>query len=330
MRAQAENLFQVLLTVHIVIDALRDDRTYVGNLQQLLHARRLNGVYVAEMTGYLTRGGLPDISYPEGEQHALERHGKGIPETVQELLRGLVLPALKRYYLVLAEVVQVRRRAHEPGVEELLHGGLPGKDVHGLAGDEMLYSALDLGGAAVLVRAEPLRLGLAPDQRRTAVGAGFREHRGNACGRAQGLLHGGDLRDDLAALLHIDPVPDAHVELGHPLVVVESGPLHHRAAELDGGEVGHGGHRAGPSHLIVDAQDLGAGLLGLEFIRDRPSRGLGGVSEAPLGGKLVDLDHYAVGGERQELALRVPIVDVVLDLADVAANLALVADGKAP
>ena len=194
----------------------------------------------------------------------------------------------------------------------------------------MQQAALDLHRAAVLVRAEPLGFGLGLDEGRAAVRADAREDGRLRALRAVCGVDAGDLGDDLPAFLDVDPVAHADVQQGHLVCVVEGGALDERAAELHGGEVRDGGHGAGAPDLVVDAEQLRAGLLGLEFIGHRPAGRLGRVAQRALGGEFVDLDDDAVGGVGEELAGLVPVVDVGLDLPDVVAEAALLRDGQAP
>ena len=194
----------------------------------------------------------------------------------------------------------------------------------------MHQPALYLHGAAVGVGAEPLGFVFAASQRRAAVGAQLRKL-GNGCSfGAERHLHTRYLRNDLSALLYIDAVSYAYVQLAHLVLVVEGGPPDDGPAELHRLEVRHGGHRTGPSDLVVYAQQARAGLLRLELVCDRPARELGCVSELPLAFELVYLYDYAVGGVGKVFALRVPVVDIGLDLVYAAAEAGVVGDRKPP
>ena len=82
--------------------------------------------------------------------------------------------------------------------------------------------------------------------------------------------------------------------------------------------------------MVVDRQHTGEGLLGLEFICYGPARGLRSEAQRALEGHFVDLDDYAVGGEGECFAGRIPFADICLDLLYAVADASLVRDGEAP
>ena len=328
--AQPGDHLQVLGPGEEVDDAAGDDFAHVVDFEELLLRGGGEGVDVAEVARDALGGRLADVADAQREEDPLEGDLLRRFQACEEALGGLVLPAFEAEQLVFADIVQVRGGAGQAGGEELLDRHLAGQDVHGLAADEVQQAALDLHRAAVLVRAEPFGFVLSLDQGRAAIGADGREDGRLRAFRAVRGVDAGDFRDDLPAFLDIDPVAHADVQQGHLVGVVEGGALDERAAELHGGEVRDGGHGAGASDLVVDAEQLRAGLLGLEFIGHRPAGRLGRVAQRALGGEFVDLDDDAVRGEGEELAGAVPVIDVVLDLRDVVAEAALLRDGQAP
>ena len=329
-RAQPGDLLLVCGIVQEIIDAAGDHFAHVRHFKQLLLRGRREGVDVPEMPRQALRGGLADIADAQGEEDPLEGDLPGGLQTVEEALGGAVLPALEADELPLGNGIEVRGGAGEAGLVELFDGHFSGQDVHRLAADEMQQAALDLHRAAVLVGTEPLGFRLGLDQGRPTIRAVYREDGLLGICVAVGRVDAGNLGDDLPALLHEHPVPDADVQQGHLVGIVQGGALHQGAAELDRGEVGHRGHGAGAPHLVIDAEQLGAGLFGLEFIGDRPARRLGRVAQGALAGKFVDLDDDAVGGVGEVFPFGVPMVDVGLDLVDVLAEAPLVRDGQAP
>ena len=104
-----------------------------------------------------------------------------------------------------------------------------------------------------------------------------------------------------------------HIEQVHLLRIVEGCPLYDSTAELDRLQIGNRGHSSSPSHLIVNAQEFGQSLLGLELICHGPTRELGGIAKFFLIWKFIDFHNDAVSGERKVLSFCVPIVYVFLD-----------------
>ena len=328
--AQPRDLLAVCGILEVGDDGAGGDLAHVGHFAELVQRSGGEGVDVAEMAREHLGRGLADVADAQRVEDALEGNLLRGLQALQEALCGAFLPALQADQLVAAEVVEVGRRAGEAGLVELVDRHLAGQDVHGLAADEVQQAALDLHRAAVLVGAEPSGLRLGLDERRAAVRTFVRENGPRGVRGAVRRVDARDLGDDFAALLHVHPVAHADVQQGHLVGVVEGGALDDGAAELHRREVGDGGHGAGAADLIVDAEQLRAGLFGLEFIGDRPARRLGRVAEHALAGEFVDLDHDAVRGVGKELAGGVPVVDVFLDLRDVGAEAPVRRDGQAP
>ena len=90
---------------------------------------------------------------------------------------------------------------------------------------------------------------------------------------------------------------------------------------MDGFEVGNRRDDTCSADLVGNRFEERQLFLGWELIGDRPSRCLGCVAEFVLLGEVIDLEHDAVGGNRQVLALGVPVGDVVHHLIDRVTNL---------
>ena len=102
------------------------------------------------------------------------------------------------------------------------------------------------------------------------------------------------LRNDVAGALDLHGVADAHVEPRDLVGIVQRGVLHHDAADGDRLELGDGGEKAGAADLDLDVLDDGGGLLGGEFMRDRPARRARHETEPLLPIEAVDLVDDAV------------------------------------
>ena len=112
--------------------------------------------------------------------------------------------------------------------------------------------------------------------------------------------------------------------------IVQRGALDDRTGQQNRLQIGYGRNRSGPSDLKIDRQQPSQRLLGLELVGDGPTRRLGRIAEAVLKRETVDLDHDAVGCERQLLPGLIPTTDVLVDFVHVAAQGDLVRDFKSP
>ncbi len=230
-----------------------------------------------------------------------------------------------------AQVVEVRDVVQESVFVEQLDGLLTQPlDVHRLAADEVDDAADDLGPASALVGAVVLRFALVAHQRRAALGTAVDVDERPAVGGTHRQLHARDLGDDLAALLDVDHVAGTDVELRHLLGVVQRGPPHGGAGQQHRVEVRHGGDGASAPHLEVDAGKSREGLLGLELVGHGPLRSLCRGAQPPPQGEVVDLHHYAVGGEGQLPARFVPMTDEGVDFGRRAADARLIRDFESP
>src|SRR5690606_2859503 len=79
-----------------------------------------------------------------------------------------------------------------------------------------------------------------------------------------------DLRDDLAGLLDLHEVADAHVLAGELDEVVQRGPADRGAREEDGLEVGDGGELARLADRDGDLEQAALLALGCELVSDAP------------------------------------------------------------
>ena len=115
------------------------------------------------------------------------------------------------------------------------------------------------------------------------------------------------LRDDVARALHHDGVAVAHVLARDFVLVVHRDVLDHDAADGHRLDMRDRRQRAGAADIDLDALDDALGLLGGEFVRDRPARRARDEAEPVLQIEAVDLvdDAVDVVAERGALVLDV-------------------------
>ena len=113
------------------------------------------------------------------------------------------------------------------------------------------------------------------------------------------------LRDDVARALHAHIVADAHVEQLYLVFVMQRRVGDDDAADRHGMQLGDRRQRAGAPDLYLYGLDAGGGLLGGEFVGDRPARAARHETEAVLQGEVVNLvnDSVDVIAKRRALAL---------------------------
>ena len=313
-----------------LIDAVGNDFSHVFHFQQFPAAGRGDGIERTEVPGYALGRAFPDVANAQREEQLLERSRLRLLQTVQEALCGFLPPALERHQLICRKSVEISDIPHISKIEKLFHRRVPGQHVHRLAAEEVGEGSLDLGRAAVYVRAVPPGLALVAHQRGAAVGAGLREFRLQQFRSPFGELHGGDFGNYLPAFLHIDIVAYPYVEQFHLVGVVQAGPLYHGSRKQRRFEVRHRSHRSRASHLVIDAQHPAQRLFRLELVGHGPARRLRRISQFLLDVEFVDLYDYAVCRERQFAALHVPEVYIFLDFEYVAADTSLVGHGQPP
>ena len=116
-----------------------------------------------------------------------------------------------------------------------------------------------------------------------------------------------DLRNDVAGALQFHRVADADVLAGDFVFVVQGGVLHEHAADIDRGEAGAGGERAGAADLDFDIFEQRAGAFGGEFPGGGPARRAAGEAEAGLQCEVVDFVDDAVDVVGQVGALQADV-----------------------
>ena len=170
----------------------------------------------------------------------------------------------------------------------------------------MEKTLFNLCRATIAVGAIMARLLGIAHQRSAAVGAKFWEIGISGICRAFRFLHSSDLRDDFSPFFNIYEISYVEVDGIHLVFVVEGSPLHDCSGQRNRVEVGHRSDGPGAPHLIVDAQELGESCFRLEFISSGPAWGFCCKSKLTLDIQFIDLDAYAVCGERKGLAAFIP------------------------
>ena len=292
---------------HHLTDALHLHQVF----QRGIHQR----IDVLEMAGQQFAGSLAHETDAQGKDYALEGNLLGGFDAFNDVLGREAAVLVAARDLGHGEVIEVGHVVHESAAPVFVHRLGPQRhDVHGAARDEMLDAPLDLRRTTAVVRAIVHGLALVAHQRRAAFGTARDELHGL---RDDGTLvdvHAHNLRNDLATLLHIHIVADMQVEALDEVLVVQRGTLHRGTCQLHGFHVGHRCHGSRSSHLIGHLVEPRAGPFGLELIGNSPSGRLGRESQMPLLALGVHLQHDAVGGHGQVLALPVPVVDEVVNL----------------
>ncbi len=167
-------------------------------------------------------------------------------------------------------------------------------DVEGVAADEVLEALDRLGRADQAAGAAPDRLALRLFGVGAALRTGRREPILGAVGRTLLQDHPHDLRDDVAGALDHHGVADADVLAPDLALVVQGGVRDRDAADLDRLQPGDRGEGAGAADLDLNCLQHRLGLLGLEFVGDRPARRPADHAEALLPVQAVDLVDDAV------------------------------------
>ena len=192
---------------------------------------------------------------------------------------------------------------HEPAIDELVDHALPQMlDVHRPARAPVEQPLLQLGGARA-VRAPPVRLPLGAEGDTLAGRAPRRELPGHRVGRAAGLDHLHDVRDDVAGALDQDRVADPDVLAADLVLVVEADVADHDPGELHRLELRAGREHARLADVDRDRAHDRGGLAGGELERDRPPRVVRRRAEPALLLERVHLDDGAVGLVRERVAL---------------------------
>ena len=329
--AQAADDPQVVLLGEVFDDGVGDASAHLVGLDQLLARGPHHGVQRAEMLGEVFGRGLAHEADSQPEQHALEGNRLRAFHRADDVVGRLLAQPGQGGQLFGPQVVEVRHVAHESVFVEQFDGLLAQPlDVEGLAADEVDDAPDDLGPASALVGAVVLGLAFVAHQRRPALGAYGDVLERTAVGRALREVHADDLRDDLAALLDVDRVARADVQLGHLLGVVQRRAPHGGSGQQHRFEVGDGRDSPGASYLERHAVEPRGGPFGLELVGHGPLGGLGCESQLAPDGEVVDLDHHAVRREGQAAPCGVPVFDKCVDLGDAAADARRVRDLEPP
>ena len=178
----------------------------------------------------------------------------------------------------------------------------------------MLDAAGDLRPAAIFVGAAPCCFSENAAEGSAADRTFGHKLHGRCVGKAPAEVYAGDLRNDLACLLHIEMVSLVDIELAHDVVVMERRAFHDGSREEHRFQIRHRGDDSHSSGFERYEPQGSARSLGIEFEGHGPSRRFGGEAEVELLAQGVDLEDEAVGGHGELLAVLVPISDELVDI----------------
>ena len=194
----------------------------------------------------------------------------------------------------------------------------------------MLYAGTHLRGAATLVGAVMGSLALVTHKRSAAHRAlGYEFHL--VAKQQTGIgVHTCDFWNYLTTLLHIYHIAYVKVELFYYIRIVQRGAFHYGTRKEHSIKVGHRSDHTCAPHLIGNLVQARESALGLELIRNGPTRRFCGVAKILLLAQGIDFQHYTIGGKRQLLARGVEVVDESKHLVEGAALAGGVGNFEAP
>ena len=122
---------------------------------------------------------------------------------------------------MIIKFIKIGRIPHKAFSEKQVYGGLSRIDIHGPPADEVFDPAFDLWRASLAVGTVMSCFILFPDQLRAAFGTAGYEAEGQGSGAAPGFVHAHDLGDDLSTLFHVHSVPEADIQQGDLISIVQ-------------------------------------------------------------------------------------------------------------
>ena len=139
----------------------------------------------------------------------------------------------------------------------------------------MLDTSFDLWRTTCIVRTIPSRLTFISHQGRATLRTTLNELHRLCDNRTLVDIHTHDLRDNLAAFLHIHIIADMQVETLDEVLIIQRSALHCRTCQLHRIHVCHRRHSTSTSHLIRHLIQTGTDALCLELIGNGPTWTLG-------------------------------------------------------
>ena len=255
---------------------------------------------IAQPLHQIARGDRADMADPQPEQ---QPRGVGFTarfHRFQQIIHRALLPPVERED-VLAALLEAEDvgGTFEPAEREELVDRLLAQtvDVERPATDEMLKPFRALRGTDKTACATHIDLALFRHRLAAAFGAMVGEVEGLALGLRREVIH--KLWNNIARALDHHAVARTHAQPFDFVAIVQRDIGHRHTADEDRGEPPDRGQLARPPDLNVDALERGLGLLGGEFMRQRPARRLGDETEALLVVEPVDLVDHAVDFIRQ-------------------------------
>ncbi len=160
----------------------------------------------------------------EGENESGEGRALALLDGGNEIARRFVRHPFERRKLRNAELVEIGRRAHDPGIDQLIHQLFAkAVEIHRPAPREMQQGLLALRGADQPARAPRDGLLGQPHYGRAAFGAYARHRERRRARRSLVQQDAHDFRDHVAGAADDDRVADVHVLAPHLVLVVQRG-----------------------------------------------------------------------------------------------------------
>ena len=182
-------------------------------------------------------------------------------------------------------------------------------NIHRFATHEMLYLALDLRRTCRIIGAIMGRFALITCQR-TAAFRTFVDETDLIAYHKTGIhIHTYNLRNDFAALFHINHIANMQVESFDDVGIMQGSTFHHRTGQLNRIQIGHRCYSTSTSDLICHHIQSGACPFCLELVGYRPTGRLGCISQIALLTEGIDLQNDTIRRHRKVLPFYIPIAD---------------------
>jgi hypothetical protein len=287
------------------MQAFRDDRSDVIDLQPLLHGRVHDGIECAEVTRQFLGSRLADMANTQSEQEPRQGGVLGLFQCIEHVARGLVGHAIEPGQGAKTEAVQVGQIANQMAVDQLVDQLLAqALDFHRPALRKMQYGLFALSATEQATGTTVVRLALLAHGLRAANRAQPRH--GERLRVCQALVeqHRHNLRNHVTRTPHDDGIAHAHILAPRLIFIVQGRVGHRHAANEHRRQLGHRGQLAGAPDLHVDSENRRDLLLRRVFVRHGPTRLAADEAQALLQRHGVDLVDNAVDVKPERVAQR--------------------------